>query len=139
MQCGQTVVVVDASVVVVALADDERDGDAVRERLAGERLAAPDLLNLEVLSVLRRHLAAGRLLERRAALALADLIDLPIERVPTLTLLPDCWKRRDNLTIYDAAYAALARWLDAPLLTGDAKLAHSPGLDCEVELLRFAR
>jgi hypothetical protein len=36
------VLVVDASVLVVALADDGDDGDAARARLHGERLAAPD-------------------------------------------------------------------------------------------------
>ena len=35
-------IVVDASVVVVALADDGRDGDTARARLRDEQLAAPN-------------------------------------------------------------------------------------------------
>ena len=45
--------VVDASVLAVALTDDGRDGDRARTRLRGEHLAAPELIDLEVTSVLR--------------------------------------------------------------------------------------
>jgi hypothetical protein len=34
---------------------------------------------------------------------------------------------RDNLTIYDAAYMALAEAMDATLLTGERRLARAPG------------
>jgi predicted nucleic acid-binding protein len=46
-----------------------------------------------------------------------------------------CWELRGNLTAYDAAYAALAEGLRAPLLTADAALAHVPGLPCQVQLI----
>ena len=39
--CGQSVLVVDASVLASALADDATDGDTARKRLRGESLAAP--------------------------------------------------------------------------------------------------
>ena len=65
--------VVDASVLAVALADDGPDGDAARSRLRGETLAAPELVDLEVASVLRRQDRAGLLDTRRANLALTDL------------------------------------------------------------------
>src|SRR5215468_5184252 len=71
--CGMTVLVVDASVLAVALADDGSDGDRVRARLRGQRLAAPELIDLEVASVLRGQLRAGALDARRAGFALADL------------------------------------------------------------------
>ncbi len=51
--------VVDASVLLVALADDGADGDTARARLRGEDLAAPDLVDLEFASVLRRHTMSG--------------------------------------------------------------------------------
>jgi predicted nucleic acid-binding protein len=130
------VLVVDASVLVVALADDEQDGDTARARLRGEQLAAPDLVDLEVSSVLRRHLAQGHLALRRAELALADLIDLPLQRAPHRELLVRCWDLRANLTIYDAAYVALAEALESDLLTADARLAGAPGPRCRIEFLR---
>ena len=67
-------IVVDASVLVNALADDDADGDRARERLLADTdLHAPTLVDLEVISVLRRHVAAGDLDDRRARLALANL------------------------------------------------------------------
>ena len=70
-------IVVDASVLATALADDGVDGDHARARLRGDFLAAPELVDLEVPSVLRRLLLAGRLPARRAEQALSDLVALP--------------------------------------------------------------
>jgi predicted nucleic acid-binding protein len=129
------VIVVDASVLAPALADDGEDGDQVRGRLRGERLAAPELVDLEVVSTLRRAARSGRLDERRSAQALADLSVLPLRRVSHLRLLPRVWELRDNLTAYDAAYVALAEALNASLLTADEPLARAPGVRCAVEVL----
>jgi predicted nucleic acid-binding protein len=129
-------IVVDASVVVTALADDGADGDRARGRLRGERLVAPHLIDLEVTSAWRRLAAAGDLDERRVQLALEDLRGLRLERVPHGPLLSRCWELRANLTVYDAAYVALAEVLDVTLLTADARLAGASGSRCEVELLR---
>jgi predicted nucleic acid-binding protein len=43
---------------------------------------------------------------------------------------------RDNLTIYDAAYIALAEAMHATLLTGDRRLARAPGPHCPIEILQ---
>ena len=128
-------IVVDASVLVTALADDGHDGERARQRLEGERLAAPHLIDVEVLSAWRRLAAAGHLEERRAELARADLRSLPIDRVAHMPLLERCWALRATITAYDAAYVALAELLDAPLLTADGKLAATPGPRCAIEVL----
>jgi predicted nucleic acid-binding protein len=130
------VLVVDASVLVVALADDGTDGDSARARLRGERLAIPELADLEVASVLRRQIRAGALDDRRAGLALDDLAALPAQRAPHRPLLARCWELRDNLTLYDAAYVALAEAMHAALLTGDRRLARAPGPQCPIEVFR---
>lgn len=129
-------IVVDASIVVTALADDGPDGDRFRGRLAGEHLAAPHLIDIEVISAWRRLAAAGQMDERRAAFARADLQALPIRRVDHSPLVERCWDLRTTMTSYDAAYIALAELIDVPLLTADAKLAASPGPTCQIELLR---
>jgi predicted nucleic acid-binding protein len=129
-------IVVDASVVVTALADDGADGDTARLRLRGEQLAAPHLIDLEVASAWRRLVGNGYLDERRAQLALADLVALRISRVPHERVLRRCWELRANLTVYDAAYVALAEALATSLLTLDERLARAPGIHCPVEILR---
>jgi predicted nucleic acid-binding protein len=129
------VLVVDASVIATALGDDGRDGDRARTRLRGETLTAPELLDLEAASVLRRQVAFGALPARRAELALADLDALPLQRVQHRFLLRRCWQLRDNFSIYDAAYVALAETIGSDLLTGDGKLARAPGPRCRVEVL----
>lgn len=128
-------IVIDASVLAVALADDGPDGDMVRARLRDEELAAPELIDLEVVSVLRRQHSSGALDARRAQLALGDLVELPMRRAPHRPLVPRCWELRENMTPYDAAYVALAEALEANLVTADTRLAHAPGLTCGVEVL----
>jgi predicted nucleic acid-binding protein len=135
---GVSVIVADASVLVVALADDGPGGDQARSRLHGERLTVPELADLEVVSVLRRQMKAGLLDTRRARLALEDLAALPAQRAPHRPLLPRCWELRDNLTLYDAAYVALAEAMDTALLTGDHKLARAPGPRCPIEVFQPA-
>jgi predicted nucleic acid-binding protein len=126
------VIVIDASVLASAFGDDGEDGDVARERLLGHELAAPEIIDLEVMSVWRRTLTD----KRRAALALADLTDLPLRRAPHLALLPRCWELRHNLTPYDASYVALAEALEVPLLTADQRLARAPGIRCAIDVVR---
>jgi predicted nucleic acid-binding protein len=129
------VIVVDASVVVTALADDGRDGDLARLRLRGERLVAPHVIDLEVVSAWRRLAAVGAMDDRRVALALEDLIALRVERVGHGSLLRRCWELRTNITVYDAAYVALAEALEVTLLTADRRLSDAPGCHCPIEVL----
>jgi predicted nucleic acid-binding protein len=129
------VIVVDASVLVTALGDDGPDGDRARARLRGERLAAPHLIDVEVLSAWRRLATAGHLDGRRADLAIADLRAIRLARVPHGPLLERCWQLRSTVTVYDGLYVALAEVAGVGLLTADSRLATAPGLQCEIELL----
>lgn len=129
-------IVVDASVLAPALGDDGADGDAARARLRGESLVAPELIDLEVASVLRRLARAGHVEERRAELALADLVTMRFRRVSHPRLLDRCWELRANFTPYDASYVALAEMLELTLVTADGRLARAPGPRCEIETLK---
>jgi len=129
------VIVVDASVLAPALVDEGASGTQARERLIGEKLAAPELIDLELTSVLRSLTRAKKLTVRRAVDALDDLGDLPLERAGHRHLIRRCWELRENLTAYDAAYVALAELLSVPLITADARLATAPRMWCTVEVL----
>jgi predicted nucleic acid-binding protein len=133
------VLVIDASVLAVALLDDGPDGDLLRRRLRGEQLAAPALIDLEVTSMWRGLARGGHLDPRRVGLALDDLRDLPIQRIEHTPFLARCWELRDNLTIHDAAYVALAEALQAPLLTSDRRLSRSDGPRCAIEIVKTNR
>jgi predicted nucleic acid-binding protein len=118
----------------MALGDDGPDGTQARERLHGEELAAPHLVDVEVTSVLRRSVLTGTVTEQRASQALQDLADLTMERVAHATLLGRVWELRGNFTAYDACYVAVAELFHAPLLTYDAKMANASGARCMFEV-----
>ena len=103
-------IVVDASVVANALADDGDDGDLARRRLirAGE-LAAPDLVDVETVSVLRRRWLAGDLTARRFSTAVDDLGDLALIRMPTLPLIRRAYELRANITVPNASLRGTRR------------------------------
>ena len=128
-------IIVDASVLAVALGDDGTDGRRARDRLADETLAAPELVDLEVVSVWRRHVAAKLMTARRAASAVSDLEDLPLRRSPHWQILQRIWQLRQSVTAYDAAYVALAEALDVVLVTADGRLARASGVRCGVEVI----
>ncbi len=128
-------IVLDASVLVNIVGDDGGDGERARQAVAYEDLAAPELIDVEVASVLRRHWLAKTLSARRFAAALADLAELPIVRFPALPLLHRVYELRANVSAYDAVYVALAELLDCPLLTADRRLAAAPGTRCTITVL----
>lgn len=129
-------IVVDASVLANALADDGDDG--VRSRAvirAASDIAVPDLADVETAAVLRMRWIAGAIDDTRLDQSLVDLADLPLRRFPTLHLLPRAIELRCNLTVYDAVYVALAEILGYSLVTADRKLATAAGPTCALELL----
>lgn len=121
-------IVLDASAAVDYLVDGGARGDWVRATIEHERsVSAPHLIDVEVVSALRRHTAAKSLTVRGAQGAISDFQDLAVLRYPATPLLERIWQLRATLTVYDAAYIALSEVLDAPLVTTDARLARSHG------------
>ena len=123
-------VVVDASVVVSALVDGGETGQWAEEILLSAPLAAPHLMPVEVASILRRTVQAGEVSPDTASLAHADLQALRVELFPYEAVASRAWELRDNLTLYDAWYVALAELLGTELATLDRRLARAPGPLC---------
>jgi predicted nucleic acid-binding protein len=129
-------IVIDASVLANVIADDGTDGQTARDAVrAAGGLSAPELVDVETVSVLRKRWLAGTLSDARFAAAIDDLMDLEVERYPGLPLLRRIYELRANVSAYDAVYVALAEGLACTLLTADARLVNAPGPRCEVRLL----
>ncbi len=128
--------VVDASVAVEYLLRTPV-GESLGELLESAVLLAPELLDAEVLSVLRRAVLQDHLAETRALQAVDDLVHWPVERISHRLLALLAWQYRQNLSAYDALYVATARAYDIPLLTADARLARATGLDVAVQYVRM--
>jgi predicted nucleic acid-binding protein len=122
--------VVDSSVVVAALKRELHPDD-----LGDEPLAAPHLLDSEVLQALRGNVLGGELTVAEGRRAVEAFGALAITRHSTAGLHERIWALRHNLTAYDATYVALAEALDAALLTRDGPLSRAPGIRCAVEVL----
>ncbi|HSL01527.1 MAG TPA: type II toxin-antitoxin system VapC family toxin [Rubrobacteraceae bacterium] len=129
-------IVLDASAVVAVLLDPGPGAERIRGRIEspGESLHVPHLMDLEVLHALRRQALRGALSSVRGAEALEDLSNIVFVRYAHTSFIQRMWELRENFTVYDAAYVALAEALDAPLVTMDARLAQSPGIRAAVEL-----
>ncbi|MDP9428495.1 MAG: type II toxin-antitoxin system VapC family toxin [Actinomycetota bacterium] len=133
-------IVVDASILANALADDHDDGDAARDELrAADQVTAPDLVDVETVSVLRKRWLGRTLTDQRFEAAVAHLQQLQFERVPTLRLMRRAFELRDNISAYDACYVALAELLACELITADGRLAAATGPRCAIRVLRSPR
>ena len=129
-------IVLDASVLANAVGDDGPDGRTARATLReAAELSAPELVDVETMSALRRRWRAGTLTDRRFSAAVDDLRDLEIERYPTLPLVRRVYQLRASVSPYDAVYVALAEGLGCVLLTADVRLANANGPRCVIQVL----
>jgi predicted nucleic acid-binding protein len=130
------VIVVDASVLANVIGDDGPDGNRARRevRAAGD-LAAPDLVDVETVAVLRKRWLAGMIADARFVAAIRDLEDIELDRYPTLRFMRRAWELRANVTPYDTTYVALAEVLGCELWTADHRLAKAPGPTCAIRVL----
>jgi predicted nucleic acid-binding protein len=122
------VIVLDSSAAVEYLTEPDAIGEWVRTTIEHEQeLAAPDIVDLEVASAIRKKVARGELTVRGASEAIATFLDLAVVRYPLTNLLLRVWGLRRTLSPYDAAYIVLAEALEGVLVTTDQRLARSRG------------
>ncbi len=122
--------VVDAGAVAAALIDDGVDGRWAERQLAAGRAAAPHLMPVEVVSILRRAVRVGEISADAASMAHADLMELGVVLYPYRPFASRVWELRDNVTSYDGWYVALAESLQADLVTVDRRLTRASGCRC---------
>ncbi len=127
--------VVDASCLYEVVTGTTLADEVGRRLAADDDLAAPHVVDVEVMSVIRRHRLAGRLDPTAADLAVEDLRDWPGERFGHQGLLERAWELRENVRGWDAVYVALAEALGATLLTSDRRLGRVKGLRCPIDVV----
>lgn len=131
--------VYDSSVYVDALVADNEGGSTARAALRARTvLEVPAIFAAEALSALR-SLSARRLLSPiRAATAVEQVLTTRTIQYPFEPFARRVWELRDNITVYDGWYVALAEWLETDLVTGDNHLVEAPGPRCPVRHVRDA-
>jgi len=128
------VIVLDASVLVAVLVDD----DAASTDLALQNMrddlhwVVPEHAIIETVHALRGLMLAGMISRQQLDAHTQTLVDWALDAWPTIPLLSRVLDLTDNASAYDAAYIALAEELGAPLMTGDGRLARVPGVHCPV-------
>ena len=126
--------VVDASVLVEYLTEGELV-DVAREVIGREPWVwAPALVDAEVGHALRRQVPRGNQRSQGGRRPRRSLRNASAES-PAPALVGRAWQLRDNVSFYDGLYVALAEAVGSPLVTRDARLARTPGLRTEVELI----
>lgn len=127
--------VLDASVgiklfVVEPLSDEAH---SLFNQLTGDspgRFHVPDLFYIECTNIIWKYVRRLGLDQEDARLFVDQLGQLALLSFPTESLMRDTLDLAltHEITAYDAAYVALARQLDLPLITADARLVRAvPG------------
>ncbi|MBV9119708.1 MAG: type II toxin-antitoxin system VapC family toxin [Chloroflexi bacterium] len=127
--------VIDASLVVDAIQGSVNSPALAALKEARQPLSAPQLIDLEVLSALRRLAQTNQLSEADADEGVRRFLSLPVRRHDHLPLLDRVWQLRHQVSAYDAAYIALAEGLGDEVLTRDQRLANAYGISCRVRVV----
>ncbi|MGI5197662.1 type II toxin-antitoxin system VapC family toxin [Streptomyces sp. CA-288835] len=129
-------IIVDASVLTMALTDDDIAGKAARSRLMRDNhWAAPEHLVVETFHAIRGRRMGTKITQERADEAVSALAAASLETIDVQRLLPRMWELRQNVSGYDAAYIAAAETFSCPLVTGDARLSRCNAARCAIEVI----
>ena len=121
--------VVDASVAIklFVIEESSEQADTLFEQLASDppvRFYVPDLLFIECANILWKYVRYYGYPAENARQNVADLQALALRSVSTADLLAPALELAlaQDITAYDACYAALANQLHLPLITADLTL-----------------
>lgn len=124
----------DASALLDAIGAQRVQLPLVERLLEAGAMSAPHLIDVEVVSGLRRLVASGDVSASTASEVKDAIFGMPIRRFAHTELTARMWELRYNLSAYDASYIALSEALDVPLVTSDGRLARAPGHRATIEL-----
>ena len=128
-------IVVDASCLLEVLLQTTAAPAVERRFTRAGGLHGPEVLDLEILQMLRRLVAARTISSDRADLAVGALERVALRRWSHSVVRRRAWALRTNLSAYDAAYVALAERLRCALVTRDGRLARASGHQARIEVV----
>ena len=119
-----SILVVDASVAANWFFEEQETASARRVLDERHRLHAPDLMLLEIDSVLTRRIRRGQIIAGQGDDIRAALRQIPIQMHSFLPLLDPAYAMagQTGRSVYDALYVALAELLDGRVVTADRRL-----------------
>jgi predicted nucleic acid-binding protein len=123
--------VLDNSAAIALLKDTSESAQEIRSA----EIYAPEVIDLEFASVIRKMLAQGKLGIDEATQLISTWASNGVVRCAHRQFLQRIWQVRENITAYDASYVALAEHLGFPLFTADLRLAKSAERYCEVVIV----
>jgi predicted nucleic acid-binding protein len=135
-----TLWVIDASVVIKWYVPEEDTRAALELRTTEVKLAAPDLLFVELANILWKIVRRGEMSPSRAIEIIEKIVAAPFITYANEILVRDAMDiaLTTGLSAYDASYVALAARLNVQCITADQrlvrKLAGTPAAD-HVKLL----
>jgi len=124
--------VFDASALISILASTGPSSSWAEEQFSARDVVAPQIVLVEVVNVLRRHVLSGRISEPAGRAAISNLLDMKIELYPFAGFASRIWQLKSQVSSYDAWYVALAEELDVDLVTLDRRLSRAHSLKCRV-------
>jgi predicted nucleic acid-binding protein len=131
-----TPIILDASALLDYLTG-QPSAAAIEAVIAGPMIGlhAPELLDEEVLSVVRRLERGNHIDPSRAEEILQDATALSVELHPLRAHFDRVWSLRHMIHVADAYYVSLAETLDAPLLTTDQRLVRGAAAATGVKIV----
>lgn len=119
--------VVDASVAVKWLVEEEHSGAAARLLEGSDELFAPRLMASEVGNTLWRKVRLGQIERSRAGALAAAIPEVPVRWTEDESVCADAVRLSLALDrpVYDCVYLALAHQLGATLVTADTRFANA--------------
>jgi predicted nucleic acid-binding protein len=122
--------VLDASVGIKLFVEEEFSEHAVKliNQISDDsqtEIHVPDLFYIECANILLKYTRRFHRPFEDSLADIRDLGDIALKNTPTSQLALDAFQlaSEKNLTSYDACYAVLARKLEIPLITADARLS----------------
>jgi len=122
----------DASAAFELVVAHAPQGNWVRSVVAGHDFVVPTVFRYELLNLIRREFARGRLGSVAANSTVGVAMAMPLKEYGIDALVGRAWELRGSFTFTDSSYIAVAELTRTPRLTLDLGITRGPKVGCEI-------